>query len=120
MRHTIIGGVILLAAVTTLITGGTMVNITTPFVLVSIFDALNVISQVVAPVVGALIAAVIWIHNRLTTLEEGQRSLDSSVFGQKRNDLSNGVTGEVNDLGGEIHRLSKEIEELKKEVRDDD
>lgn len=113
MKHIITGAIILFAAVTTIITGSTTFGLLMPFALVSFFDALNLLSQAVAPVVGALIASIIWIHNRLTALEQGQKSLDSSVFGQKRNELSQGVTGEVDELRREIEGLREEIKELK-------
>jgi len=97
-----------------------------PLAGVTIWEALGLLSNIIAPLVGALVAVIIWLHKRLNELEDAQDDVENSVFGSDRDALNEGVLIQVRNLNGrldeirqKISEINKKQEELEREQQDD-
>lgn len=76
-----------------------------------IWQSLDVISNILAPIIGAITTVVVWIHKRVSKLEEKQLDHEATLYGRENDYLSDGVTKE-------IYKVSGEMEEFREELRD--
>lgn len=86
-----------------------------PLATVGAWEALGLLSNLIVPLVGALVAVVLWIHRRLNVIEEEQSDVDRSLFGNERDHLNEGVLVEVRNINRRLERLQQDIDELKRE-----
>lgn len=82
---------------------------------VGFWDVLGALSNVLAPVVGAIASVVVWIHRRLTDLEEQQDELENSMFGGERNVLNQGVLIEVRNINHQLEEIQETLERVERE-----
>jgi len=70
------------------------------------------LSHAVAPAIGGVVAIVIWLHRRLNQLEQSNEDLDTSVFGNDRDALNEGVLNEVRNINARLDDVHSSIESL--------
>ena len=114
MKQIVLGLMIGLAGIIAALSGASL-GVATPLAAIGVWEALGLLSNVIAPIVGALIAVIVWIHKRLNSLEESQDSLDSSVFGNERDALNEGVLIEVRNINRRLDNLQEGLNELQRE-----
>ncbi len=113
MKELSTGIMIGLATIAAILSGAPITETVTPLSTVGIWETLNLLSNVVAPIVGALITVMIWFHRRVNVIEESQNELDSSLFGSERDALNEGVIIEVRKMRKEVQELQESIDEIK-------
>jgi len=105
-----------LAGIVAVVTGAGPAAITLSAV--TVWEALSLLSNVVAPVVGAVIAVIIWLHKRINELENGQSNVESSVFGSKNDALNNGVLRAVHNLDDRLDGIQESIDNIRKRQKE--
>ncbi|AGM11367.1 hypothetical protein M199_gp037 [Halogranum tailed virus 1] len=115
MKHIALGIMIGLAGIIAALSGASLGVAATPLAAVGVWEALGLLSNVIAPIVGALIAVIVWIHKRLNDLEEAQDDLDRSVFGNEKDALNEGVLIEVRNVNRRLDTLQESIDEIRRE-----
>lgn len=113
MKHIALGLMIGLAGIIAVLSGAPLAL--TPLTTVGAWEALGLLSNLIVPLVGALVAVVLWIHRRLNTIEDEQADMDTSLFGNERDHLNEGVLVEVRNINRQLERLQQDIDELKRE-----
>lgn len=76
-----------------------------------ILEPLNALSNILAPVVGALATVIVWLHRRVANLEKAQKRHHRTLYGRDEDYLSDGVTKE-------IYALSEETTDFREELRE--
>jgi hypothetical protein len=79
---------------------------------VGISDILSIASNIVAPLVGALAAVIVWLHRRVRELEREQHTQGSSLYGTDSDSLNDGVITEVQLMREELSEMQERLEEL--------
>jgi hypothetical protein len=79
---------------------------------VGISDILSIASNIVAPLVGALAAVIVWLHRRVRELEREQHTQGSSLYGTDSDSLNDGVIAEVQLMREELSEMQERLEEL--------
>lgn len=117
MSKAVTGLMICAAAVATIISGGVPISAVaaTPIQSVGVWEALGLISNIIAPVIGAITGIIVWFHRRLNSLEDGQADLEKSVFGSDRDALNEGVLLEVRNVNQRLSEIQESVEELRQE-----
>ena len=113
MKELSTGIMIGLATIAAILSGAPIAETVTPLSTVGIWETLNLMSNVVAPVVGALNTVMIWFHRLVNEIENSQNELDSSLFGSERDALNEGVIIEVRKMRKEVQELQESIDEIK-------
>lgn len=122
VKEIISGALIGLAVIFTVITGTPLFEIT-EFLLIlplqenstGLWDVLNFLSQIVPPIIGAIITVIIWLHRRLKEIEQRQTSIEKSVFGSDRDALNEGAIAEIKQVSEQVEQVQETIEEMKQE-----
>lgn len=81
-------------------------------------NILSILSNLLAPFIGAIAALILWIHRRINRLEEQQEIHKNSLYGSESDALNEGVIFEVKELKIDIEELSLRIDEVKKKVEE--
>lgn len=79
---------------------------------IGISDILSMASNIVAPLVGALAAVIVWLHRRVRELEKEQHTQGSSLYGTDSDSLNEGVIAEVQSVKDEMITIRDRIDEL--------
>lgn len=122
VKEIISGALIGLAVIFTVITGTPLFEIT-EFLLIlplqenstGLWDVLNFLSQIVPPIIGAIITVIIWLHRRLKEIEQRQTSIEKSVFGSDKDALNEGAIAEIKQVSEQVEQVQETIEEMKQE-----
>lgn len=122
MKNTLTGVAILLAAVAAVLSGNAPLDqlvlaSTSDGSNISIWETLGVISNILAPLFGAVITVIVWMHRRLNRIEDDLNALDTSVYGNERNELNAGVLGEIGDINRRLDKIQESLDEMKEENR---
>jgi len=114
IKHAILAGMIGIMGLVTAALGSTPFTIlqTSPGSSISAWEALGILSHAVAPAIGGVVAIVIWLHRRLNQLEQSNEDLDTSVFGNDRDALNEGVLNEVRNINARLDDVHSSIESL--------
>lgn len=116
MKQIILGLMIGLAGITALVSGGTPLALVAPLATITFWEALGVISNLIVPIVGAIITVVIWLHRRLEQIEEDTQEVSSSVFGSEKDALNQGVLRSVQDLKERVDRMRNSVDRIDRRV----
>lgn len=114
LKEVAVGVVIVIAGAVTMLSGGSLA-VATPLASVGLWETLSLLSNVIAPVVGAMIAVIVWLHKRINDLEDEQKDLDRSVFGNDRDELNEGVIKEVRNINEKLDRLQESVDRIQRE-----
>lgn len=122
VKEVISGALIGLAVIFTVLTGIPLFEITEFLVILplqenitGLWDVLNFLSQIVPPILGAIITVIIWLHRRLKEIEQRQTSIEKSVFGSDRDALNEGAIAEIKQVSEQVEQVQETIEEMKQE-----
>lgn len=77
-------------------------------------ELLSILSDIVAPLLSAVIAILVWLHKRIKRLERGQAQLNTSMYGEEKDSLNEGVTKTLQDLRDAVEKMNRKIEEDEK------
>jgi hypothetical protein len=80
-----------------------------------LWDVLNFLSQIVPPILGAIITVIIWLHRRLKEIEQRQTSIEKSVFGSDRDALNEGAIAEIKQVSEQVEQVQETMDEMKQE-----
>lgn len=111
------GLMICAAAAAALVSGGIPITAiaATPIQAVGVWEALGLLSNIIAPLIGAITGIIVWFHRRINSLEESQDDLEKSVFGSDRDALNEGVLLEVRNVNQRLSEIQETVEELRRE-----
>lgn len=116
------GILIILAIIFTVITGTPLLEVTQSSLMLplqqdgtGLWNVLNFLSQIVPPIVGALITVIIWLHRRLKEIERRQTSIEKSVFGSEKDALNEGAIAEIKQVSEQVEQVQQTMDEMKKE-----
>lgn len=99
-------------AITFFLTGIPLLFIAEPTLAgITLWEILDVLTNIVAPLVGALIAVIIWLHRRVSSLEEAKSQQEASLYGIQGDTLSKGVTAELRQLRNELEDFRNNFDE---------
>jgi hypothetical protein len=114
IKYAVLAGMIGIMGLVTAALGSTPFAVAqvAPAQSVGIWEALGILSHAVAPAIGGMAAVVIWLHRRLNHLERSNEDLDTSVFGNDRDALNEGVLNEVRHINSRIDDVQNSIESL--------
>ena len=112
MADILIGiGLSVVGAITFLLTGVPLLFIAEPTIAaITLWEILDVLTNIVAPLVGALIAVIIWLHRRVSSLEEAKSQQEASLYGIQGDTLSKGVTAELRQLRVELEDFREDFD----------
>lgn len=77
-----------------------------------VVDLLGLLSDIVAPVVTALIGFVVWMHKRVAELEESEVRHDNSLYGTESDQLQKGVIREVKKVDGRVEETERRLDRI--------
>lgn len=120
MKEIATGLMIVIAGLIALVTGSVPIEfaaLSAETSNVSIWEALGALSNIVAPLLGALIAMMVWIHGRLNDLEEKQKELGTSVFGSEKDALNEGALIHVKALDDRLDKIQQTVNKIEEENR---
>lgn len=83
---------------------------------VTLWEILGVLSNLVVPLVAALVTLILWLHRRLRKLEHASNEVSYSVFGNERDKLHQGVIDAVWELGEKIDDMKNSIANLARRI----
>jgi len=122
VKEIISGALIGLAVIFTVITGTPLFELTElPIILplqessTGLWDVLNFLSQIVPPIIGAIITVIIWLHRRLKELEHRQKTIEKSVFGSDKDALNKGAIVEIKQVSEQVEQVQETMDEMKQE-----
>jgi hypothetical protein len=122
VKEIISGALIGLAVIFTVITGTPLFELTElPIILplqessTGLWDVLNFLSQIVPPIIGAIITVIIWLHRRLKELEHRQKTIEKSVFGSDKDALNKGAIAEIKQVSEQVEQVQETMDEMKQE-----
>jgi hypothetical protein len=122
VKEIISGALIGLAVIFTVITGTPLFELTELSIILplqqsstGLWDVLNFLSQIVPPILGAIITVIIWLHRRLKEIEQRQNNIEKSVFGSDRDALNEGAIAEIKQVSEQVEQVQETIEEMKQE-----
>lgn len=85
---------------------------------IGISEILSIASNILAPLIGALAAVVVWLHRRITRLEQQQKTQQQSLYGSESDALNQGVIEEVRDMKLDIEQVKLAVEEIRDKFDD--
>jgi len=122
VKEILSGILIILAIIFTITTGTPLFQVTqSSFILplqqdgTGLWNVLNFLSQIIPPIVGALITVIIWLHRRLKEIEKRQTSIEKSVFGSDRDALNEGAIAEIKQVSEQVEQVQETMDQMKKE-----
>ena len=86
----------------------------------TVWEILDVLANILAPAIGALIAIIVWLHRRIKRLEEAQTQHEVSLYGVNNDQLASGVTTEIQQMREEFEQLKDSFNERMDELEEDD
>jgi len=122
VKEIISGALIGLAVIFTVITGTPLFELTELSIILplqanstGLWDVLNFLSQIVPPIIGAIITVIIWLHRRLKELEHRQKTIEKSVFGSDKDALNKGAIAEIKQVSEQVEQVQETMDEMKQE-----
>lgn len=119
VKEIISGALIGLAVIFTVITGTPLFEVTELSIILplqesstGLWDVLNFLSQIVPPIIGAIITVIIWLHRRLRELEHRQKTIEKSVFGSDKDALNKGAIAEIKQVSEQVEQVQKTMDEI--------
>ena len=86
---------------------------------ITVWEILDILANILAPLIGALIAIIVWLHRRITRLEEAQTQHEASLYGLNNDQLASGVTKEIQKLKEYFNELEERFDERIDELEED-
>ena len=78
---------------------------------ITVWEILDVLANILAPLIGALIAVIVWLHRRVSQLEEAQMQHKTSLYGLNDDKLASGVTEEMQQLRKDFEEFKQSFDE---------
>jgi hypothetical protein len=100
-----------------------MIELQTILLQVNIWELLKVFGTIFTPIIVLILTAfghlLWWFHKRLNTLEEGQTQVSRTVYGDKEDSRSAGLSQEISEIQTQIESIDEALDviERREEIR---
>lgn len=81
-----------------------------------IWELTSLLSDIFAPLVTAVIGLIVWLHRRVTLLEESKIRHTNSLYGTESDQLQRGVIREVKKVDGRIEKQQERLRQIEDEL----
>lgn len=82
-----------------------------PVVLSGVIAGLDALAKLMAPVLTASIALLVWMHRRISAIEDSQQEQEATLYGINGDTLAKGTTTEIRQLREEIRDMNDSLED---------
>lgn len=113
-------GILIISAVLTALTGTSIIPIMIPLQAVGLWEALSALSNIIAPILGAIVAFVIWLHKRIERLEDESNQQRRSLYGNEDDAMQSGIIKEVLSIKESVDTIKNTVDDSRKGKDDED
>lgn len=103
-------GILIIGAALTAATGPAALPFVLPLQSVGLWEALSALSNIIAPILGAIVAFVIWLHKRIEALEDQASQQRRSLYGNEDDGMQRGIINEVINIKDSVDNIKDQVD----------